>query len=301
MPEAAQVGHEAGRLLTHCAPQRRTGTSHTAERRHALRELPALDRACWPRRELAACRHKRCSSSLDIGALRSDMRKGSQRRPSTVSRVDASPPSIASVLPNPSMSASTRGRSTLHGFVPDASQTAILLLDLITDFDFPDGRRLRSPARVAAQHIRLLVDRATRRKIPVIYVNDNMGRWRSDAPSILGRCQREESLGKEIARTLAPQRPHYFVLKPKHSAFFGTPLDLLLKHIGASTLVITGLSSHQCVLFTATDAYVRDYRLVIPRDCVAAPTPAQTRFALRYFRNVLGADTRASSRLVLRR
>lgn len=194
-----------------------------------------------------------------------------------------------------------RQRSNLHGFVPDSSKTAVLILDLMTELDFPEGRRLRSPALSAARRIRTLVDRADRRSIPVVYVNDNIGRWRSDAPSIVTCCKREESQGKEIAHLLEPQARHYFILKPKHSAFFGTPLDVMLDHIGVRTLVLTGISSHQCILFTATDAHVRDYRLVIPRDCIAAPSPAQTRFALRYFDDVLSADTRLSSRVVLRR
>jgi nicotinamidase-related amidase len=192
-------------------------------------------------------------------------------------------------------------RSDLHGFVPDSSATAILVLDLVTDLRFPDGARLRAPALAAARRIRTLVGRADRRRIPVVYVNDNMGRWRSDAPEIVERCKQARSRGRAIVEQIEPKPRHYFVLKPKHSAFFKTPLDVLLEHIGARKLVLTGVSSHQCVLFTATDAHVREYQLAIPRDCIAAPTPAQTRFAMKYFEDVLGADTRPSERVSLRR
>ena len=63
---------------------------------------------------------------------------------------------------------------------------------------------------------------------------------------------------------------------------------VLLEYLGARTLVLTGASTHQCVLFTANDAYVRDYRLWIPSDCVASKTRAQTRLASRYFRSGRG-------------
>lgn len=194
-----------------------------------------------------------------------------------------------------------RDSSDLHGFVPDTSRTVLLILDLLTELDFPDGPRLRRPALAAARRIRALVARADRGRIPVVYVNDNIGRWRSDARWVIARCKREGSLGSEIAHLIEPHPHHYVVLKPKHSAFFGTPLEILLAHIGARSLVLTGVSSHQCILFTATDAHVREYRLVVPRDCIAAPTPAQTRFALTYFESVLGADVRQSSRVILRR
>lgn len=192
-------------------------------------------------------------------------------------------------------------RRTSHAFALPRSRTAILVLDLITDLAFPAGRRLRTPALRAAKRIRALVDRADAAGIPVLYVNDVRGRWRSDAPRWIERCTREGALGKEIVETVRPSAEHCVVLKPKHSAFFGTPLDQLLEQIGATTLVLTGVSSHQCILFTATDAHVREYGLVIPRDCIAAPRASQTEFALRYFTSVLGAQTTLSRRIVLRR
>jgi nicotinamidase-related amidase len=133
--------------------------------------------------------------------------------------------------------------------------------------------------------------------VPTVYVNDNGGRWRADFPALLRHCTRPGARGAAIARLLQPGRKDYRILKPKHSGFFATALGALLEYLGAKTLVLTGTSSHQCVLFTANDAYVRDLRLVIPRDCIAARSPADTRLALQYFRGVLGARTEASDRL----
>ena len=98
--------------------------------------------------------------------------------------------------------------------------------------------------------------------MPAIYVNDNFGRWRSDFRQILDHCL--QSPGRAIARLLVPHEEDYFVLKP-HSGFEYTTLDVLLKHLGADTLILSGVATNFCVLFTAHDAYMRDYRLIVPR------------------------------------
>ena len=133
--------------------------------------------------------------------------------------------------------------------------------------------------------------------MPVVYVNDNFGRWRSDFRQLVQHCAEESSLGAPIVQTLAPEDGDYFVLKPKHSAFFATPLEILLECMGVKTLVLTGVTSHQCILFTANDAYLRDYRLIIPRDCITAPQERDTQTALTYFHRALGADVRVSTTL----
>ena len=152
-----------------------------------------------------------------------------------------------------------------------------------------------------ARRIATLKQRALAAGVPVIYVNDNQGRWRSDFDALLGRAGRRDSRGAPIVDLLRPTAKDYRVLKPKHSGFFATALDTLLRYLGTRRLVLTGISTHQCVLFTANDAYVRDFRLAIPRDCVAAAGRAVHELALRYFRDVLGADLTPSARLRFRR
>lgn len=172
-----------------------------------------------------------------------------------------------------------------------------MVLDMISDFTFRGGGAVARAALKVARPIRKLAGRARAAGVPVIFVNDNPLRWRSDFPGLLRYCARAGSLGAPILEILDPQPRDYAVLKPKHSGFFATPLATLLEHLGASTLVLTGSAMHQCVLFTANDAYVRDYRLRIPGDCVASSTTAQRRLAARYFRAVLGADLRPSVRI----
>jgi nicotinamidase-related amidase len=185
-------------------------------------------------------------------------------------------------------------RPFLHGSAPDDAHSALLIMDLISDFDFEEGRSLLRAALPVARRIRRLRGRARSAGVPVVYVNDNFGRWRSDFRQLVERCAGDGSAGAPVVRMLLPEPGDYFVLKPKHSAFFATPLEILLGCIEVRRLILTGVTSHQCVLFTANDAYLRDYDLLIPRDCIAAPRESDTRSALAYFRRTLEADVRAS-------
>ena len=180
------------------------------------------------------------------------------------------------------------------------SRRALLILDMISDFDFPDGKAVVQAAQRIAPRIARLKERAIEVRIPVIYVNDNLGPWRSDIRTIVAKCSADDARGCRVVRHIAPGDDDFVLLKPKHSGFYATPLTELLEQAGARELILTGLSAHQCVLFTANDAHLREFRLIIPGDCVASARSAQTKFALRYFRSVLGATTVPSARLKLR-
>jgi nicotinamidase-related amidase len=183
------------------------------------------------------------------------------------------------------------------GLAPDRAATALIILDLISDFAFDGGAKVARAALPVAQRIARLKARARAARVPVIYVNDGVGRWRSDFPGLVRHCSRDASRGAPIVRAIEPAADDYCVLKPKHSGFYATPLETLLDFIGAKRLILTGVSSHQCVLFTANDAYVRDLALSIPRDCISARNTRDTELALDYFTRVLGADVRASAAL----
>ena len=141
--------------------------------------------------------------------------------------------------------------------------------------------------------------RAKRVGIPSIYVNDNFGSWQSDFQHVLRHCLDEDVCGKPLATLLQPDDEDYFVLKPKHSGFYSTTLELLLQALGVHTLMLTGLAGNICVLFTANDAYMRGYRLIIPADCVASQTVRENTSALRLMQTVLNADVRPSTALDL--
>jgi nicotinamidase-related amidase len=189
----------------------------------------------------------------------------------------------------------------LHGSAPDKSDTALLLIDVINDLDFPEANQLLRYARPMARKILRLKERAKKAGVPVIYVNDNFGRWRSDFRRQVVHCLREKSRGREIVSLLQPQEDDYFVLKPKHSGFFSTTLETLLHYLGSKRLIVTGIAGNFCVLFTANDAYMRDYDLIVPSDCTVSNTAEENRQALTLMRKFLKADTRPSTKLRLAR
>lgn len=189
----------------------------------------------------------------------------------------------------------------LHGNVPESSHTALLLIDVINDLEFEGAEQLLRHALPMARRLARLKARALRAGIPAIYVNDNFGRWQSDFRRVVDHCLEDGVRGEPIVKLLQPSDDDYFVLKPKHSAFFATTLDTLLSYLGAKTLIITGIAGNICILFSANDAYMRDFNLVVPSDCVASNTAEENRHALRQMKKVLKADTTASGKLKLPR
>jgi nicotinamidase-related amidase len=189
----------------------------------------------------------------------------------------------------------------LHGSVPDRSPVALLLIDVINHLEFEGGDRLLEHALPMAARLAALKRRARAAGIPVVYANDNFGRWQSDFAKVLERCRADGVRGKPIADRLAPEADDYFVLKPKHSGFYSTTLDTLLDYLEVDTLILTGLTADRCVLFTASDAYMRDFNLIVPADCVVSIDPEDNQTALAHMSRVLKADTRESSALELDR
>jgi nicotinamidase-related amidase len=178
----------------------------------------------------------------------------------------------------------------LHGNAPDSCSVALLLLDVVNDLEFDGGAGMLPRAIRMGRRIAALKAQASAAGVPVVYVNDNFGRWRSDFRRIVAHCLDDDVRGEPVVAMLVPDEKDYFVLKPKHSGFFNTTLDLLLDYLQVKTLVITGMATDACVLFTAADAYMRDLHVIIPRDCVTALTVPAHREALTHMRRVLKAD-----------
>jgi|SRR5215204_420636 len=173
--------------------------------------------------------------------------------------------------------------------------TALILLDVISDFEFEDGDKLLTHTLKIAPTIRDLSHRARNSGVPVIYVNDNFGKWQEDFKTMSEHFIRTEAKGQKVVEMLRPTAHDYYVLKPHRSAFYSTTLELLLRDLKAKTLIITGVTTDICVLFTANDAYMRGFDLYIPSDCVAAVKPTHTKQTLEFIERVLKADTRRST------
>src|SRR5689334_319657 len=194
-----------------------------------------------------------------------------------------------------------RESEDLHGAAPDKSKVALLLIDVINDFDFPEGDQLLELALPDGRNIAELKTRARAAGIPAIYVNDNFGRWQSDFKKTIAHATKPDAKGKSFVQLLLPDDEDYFVLKPKHSGFYSTTLDLLLIHLNARNLILTGIAGNNCVLATANDAYMRDYKVIVPPDCVVSNTEAENDYALKQMETVLKADTTISKNLDLER
>ena len=189
--------------------------------------------------------------------------------------------------------------SDLHGSVPETCSVALLLIDVINDMEFEGSEPLVAQAVPMARRIAALKRRAKAAGIPAIYVNDNFGRWQSDFRKVVEHCLNDGVRGEEVARILTPDDDDYFVLKPKHSAFYETTLDILLSYLGAKTLILTGVAGNICILFSANDAYMRDFNVIVPADCVVSNTEEENLHALEQMHKVLKADLTSSTDLDL--
>ena len=196
------------------------------------------------------------------------------------------------------MKRTARSSDRLH-HAPDQADIALLLIDVINDLEFDGGEKLLIHAIPMAHALAALKRRAKARGIPVIYVNDNFGRWRSDFSKLVQRCLHTGVRGRPVAAQLQPEEDDYFVLKPKHSAFFQTNLEILLDYLGATELILTGMAGDICVLFSANDAYMRNFRIFVPADCIASETDARSREALILMQRVLKANISPSLDLEL--
>jgi nicotinamidase-related amidase len=190
---------------------------------------------------------------------------------------------------------SRRRNPDLHGAAPDRSPIALVLIDVINGMSFPRGDLLARRAGPAAKRIAALKRRAKAAGVPAIYANDNYGQWRSDFRATLENATAAGMPGRDVSRLLAPEDDDYFVLKPKHSAFYGSALDLLLSYLGSERLVLAGFATNFCVQFTAQDAFLRDFEVVVASDAVASETAAADRQALSFMRTQLGARVVRSS------
>lgn len=180
---------------------------------------------------------------------------------------------------------------------PSPVPVALLLIDVLTTFQFPDGDSILKGALGMRDALVRLKARARAAGIPVLYINDNFGDWRSEKEVLMGRCL--EAKGSQFVRPLLPDSEDYFVLKPLHSAFYMTPLEVLLRHLQVETLILTGLMSNSCITVTAHDANMRGFDIYIPQDCSCARHAEEHTQALAQLKAMAGADLRRSTSLKL--
>jgi len=187
----------------------------------------------------------------------------------------------------------------LHGNVPDNAPAVLMLVDVINDLNFPGNEQLLKQASRLGQSIARLKERCHKARIPAIYINDNWDKWRSDFKAVVSHCSQPDSPGWPLVEHLLPSPDDYVVLKPKHSAFYATPLDTILSYLKTRTVILTGLTTAACILLTAGEIYIRDLKLYVPNDCVRGLSEKEHRSALDLMRRSFGATTTSSRQLNL--
>ena len=174
------------------------------------------------------------------------------------------------------------------------SRRALVLVDFFNPLNFKGGDALAMPALRAAERTAALKARLRRAGVPAIYANDNFGQWQSEFSTLVSQCVALAGAPGAIARLLAPQHGDRSILKPRHSAFYGTPLEFLLDELGSKTLVLTGIAADACIMITAHDAHIRKFKLWVPRDCVASEKASFTQTTLDHLERTTHAVTTSS-------
>ncbi|KOG42519.1 cysteine hydrolase family protein [Streptomyces resistomycificus] len=146
-------------------------------------------------------------------------------------------------------------------------KTALIVIDMINTYDHDDAELLLPSVRTVVPNIAGLLDRARKNDVPVVYVNDNFGEWRSHHGEVLDRALAGPHA--DLVEPLKPDDTSLFVLKARHSVFFETPLSYLLGQLDIDRLVLCGQVTEQCVLYSALDAHIRHLEVTVPRDAVA--------------------------------
>ena len=176
--------------------------------------------------------------------------------------------------------------------------SALVVVDMLTTYDFEDGDDLATNVRETIPNIRTLLDRAADEDVPVIYVNDNYGDWNSSADELVQR-----GLDGRFPDLVDPVRPPdgaSFVIKARHTIFYGTPLEYLLAERDLDRLVLAGQVTEQCILYSALDAYVRQIEVAVPADACAHIHPDLADAALKMMQRNMRADVSPSAECVLR-
>jgi nicotinamidase-related amidase len=179
------------------------------------------------------------------------------------------------------------------------SPAVLILIDVINHFEFPDGEKVLRQALPIASRLARLKKRAHAAGMSTIYVNDNFGQWRTDVSKLMDYCVRPEAIGRVFVEQIRPDKDDYFVLKPMHSGFYQTPLEVLLRYLDASTLVLAGLTTNSCIVCTAHDAKMREFELYVPSDCSASRTAKEHRQAVEHIRMMTDAKVAESGSLRL--
>jgi nicotinamidase-related amidase len=148
-----------------------------------------------------------------------------------------------------------------------STDTALIVVDMLNSYEHEDADALIASVRETVSPMQALIGEAHERAIPIVYVNDNYGDWTATRETLSQRAL--AGAERSLVEPVLPPDDVAFVTKARHSIFYETPLDYLLRSQGLKRIVLAGQVTEQCILYSALDAYVRHYSIVVPRDAVA--------------------------------
>ena len=166
---------------------------------------------------------------------------------------------------------------------------------MISAFDYEDGDRIRAQAVRIKDALADVADRARTAGVPVMFVNDNFGKWTEDFGTYVDAVKEASEESRHLVEQIGPKQGDYHILKPQRSAFYATPLDVLLLTLKINDLVLTGITTDICVLFTAHDAYMRGYKITVLSDCTAALEDEYHRTSLEFLKRVIHAEIKEAA------
>lgn len=176
------------------------------------------------------------------------------------------------------------------------SKSALIVVDMINRYDFEDADRLRASVERALPAMTALVERAGERAVKTVYVNDNHGAWHHGRSELVDEVLRGEH--PELVEPIAPGDDVDFVVKARHSIFYETPLEYLLRQAGIERIILVGQVTEQCILYSALDAYIRHFSVHVPPDAVAHIHEDLAQAALRMMEINMSADLTPADELL---
>jgi nicotinamidase-related amidase len=167
-------------------------------------------------------------------------------------------------------------------------RSALIVVDMLNEYDHEDADVLVESVREALPAMQRLLQRARREDVAIVYVNDNNGDWGAGRPELTERASAGRA--RELVEPIAPAEGTWFIAKARHSIFYETQLEYLLREREIERVVLIGQVTEQCILYSALDAYVRHFAVAVPRDAVAGIHADLAAAALQMMERNMRAD-----------
>ena len=173
-------------------------------------------------------------------------------------------------------------------------EAALIVVDMLNAYDHEDADALKRSVREVLPTMADLVDRAkSRDDVDLVYVNDVYGHWNAGRAELVERVL--ESPARDLVEPIVPPEDATFIVKARHSIFYQTPVEYMLRQEGVSKVILVGQVAEQCILYSALDAYIRHIDVAVPRDAVAHIQEDLAEAALRMMQTNMRADIVSAS------